>query len=289
MIQNLILTQQNNSIAFEILNFIKSLEIEPNNQYDIYNLDNNFQIFRNQMSNLLTNFSENGEILPIYLFNDIFLKLNEEFKQCSNFKSNDIISIPVLKNMNNQKILQCIDNFKKNSPNIDLFNFGVIEFLRCSKCNQIIDANLFWSYDFEIHFFSAEDISSLIKNYFNPIQIQNNDECNNCKAITNKIKSYQLIKNPKFFIISFYGPEMKPMKLNDKISLMDYSSPGINISPNQQYSLYAFIIINNGEFNAFIKKDDIWYLYDTKVLMKTNYNNFDSFYPYMVIYKRMDA
>ena len=81
---------QSFNIVLYILNVVKFMEKEPVDKDDLNFLNMNIQLFRLQMSNISQKFSGNAEIPPIFVYIEIFSKLNEESRKYHLGSSNNI-------------------------------------------------------------------------------------------------------------------------------------------------------------------------------------------------------
>ena len=134
---------QSFNIVLYILNVVKFMEKEPVDKDDLNFLNMNIQLFRLQMSNISQKFSGNAEIPPIFVYIEIFSKLNEESRKYHLGSSNIINHLDTIPGLDKKKfpiVYKDIKQFisQKQSPFVDLFYFIRIESLRCIECDNII-------------------------------------------------------------------------------------------------------------------------------------------------------
>ena len=280
--------------TLNIINMIKLMENEPQNQMALINLNNNIKTFRYNYSNIIESFKGMDEISPFRAFYDIYTKLNEYSKAFS------LLDPPInVKKLENStgidrddfpQVFKDIQTFKeqKASPFSDFFYYVQIDTLRCrnGSCNSLAGADLRWGCIIELQSSISGKISDLIANYF-PQGIS--EDYNNCPTCLTNDKQFQkklLLVKPKFLVIHFSGNQMAPKNLDTMLNLSQFSFPDNNIGPTN-YSLFAVIFKNvqTNSFNAFIKKQDNWYYFNDGQFMQSNQVTFNGVYPYVVFYK----
>ena len=280
--------------TLNIINMIKLMEIEPQDQMTLMNLNNNIKKFRYNYSSIFESFKETEEISPYRAFYDIYTKLNEFSKAFSML--DPPTNVKKLENITGidrddfPQVFKDIKKFKeqKASPFSDFFYYIQIDTLRCrnSNCNSLADAELKWGCMIELQSSISGKISDLIANYF-PQGIS--EDYNNCPTCLTNDKQFQkklLLVRPKFLAIHFIGNQMAPKNLDAMLNLSQFSFPDNNIGPTN-YSLFAAIFKNvqTNSYNAFIKKQDNWYYFNNGQFMQSNQVIFNSVYPYVVFYK----
>ena len=281
-----------------ILNLIKFMGLQPTNEVQLTNIYNTIKQFRYNFSTL-EGFSGTGEIEPFRAFYEIYNKINID---CSIF-SFDIISnnIQQLENYSGidmdefPKVFDAINNFKKNkaSPFSDFFYLMQIETQKCHNpnCNAIIEAELRTGCILEFDTSESGSISKFISDYFYDYNSDENlleeyNDCPSCLMNEQRETKNSLLLKPKYLVICFKGAQTTPKKLDLKINLSNQSFDKGSIGPTN-YFLFAFITLNMSTNNyfAYIKDQNIWYYYSDGQ-MTTSYSlNFDTTFPYLVIYK----
>ena len=284
---------QSFNIVLYILNVVKFMEKEPVDKDDLNFLNMNIQLFRLQMSNISQKFSGNAEIPPIFVYIEIFSKLNEESRKYHLGSSNIINHLDTIPGLDKKKfpiVYKDIKQFisQKQSPFVDLFYFIRIESLRCIECDNIIEADIKWSCFLELDGTVPETIPELLRKYFYVKCLENNYLCKNCNAYVRAIKCVSFLSKPKYFVLNFRGKNMIKKDIDKEIYLSDYSYPEKNIGP-KKYILFAFIKKNEkNEYNALIKKNQNFYLYNSETFIECNLSDIYNDIPNIVIYKSID-
>ena len=276
--------------ALYFLNTIKLVGKNINNKKEIDNLNKYIQLFRNQISTEIQFFDGEKEIDPIFVYYKLYEKLSNEiakytFEIPDSFKKlNEIPGIDKIKFPNIYENLNSFISLKK-SILIDKFYLIILDFVRCSECNDIIDAKIKWAFFLELNGNISGNISNLINKYFDYVCPNIYYFCKKCNKNVKGIKIEAFLTKPKYLVITFLNNIFSPKDLPDEINLFDYSYVDKNFGPNK-YFLFAIIEKNQkNEFNAFIKIDNYFSYYDSDRLFKSNYYKFNGIFPFIVIYK----
>ena len=277
------------------LNVIRSMGNEPQNNNDISYLNSNIQVFRTQLSTVIKEFGGNEEILPFEVYQKIYRKLNDQLKILNNFYQinnlNNISFIPMLDPSYYQSTYQMISNIKKTvmSPISDYFHYTFIMTERCPKCSFIHKAEVSdWDY-IEINASKTGNLSTILFNNFKNVNTSTNIfyNCFRCHCYFASIKNLSFLTRPKFLLFYFKGDNIEDKNLDNIIDISQYCFPSNNYTGPMKYSLFAFVKLNNtdSDYYAFIKANNIWYLYNTQKLEQSELTEFDAVYPYIAIYK----
>ena len=297
---NYFANQNNNNVdnlSRMVINVIKFMGNEPQNGNDISTLNNNIQIVRTQLSNVIKEFGGTEEIPPFEVYQKIYGKLNDQLKILNNFYQvnnlNNISFIPNLDPSYYQSTYQMISNIKKTvmSPISDYFHYTFITTERCPNCSFIHKATVSdWSY-VEIDATKTGNLSIILFNNFNKINTSTTDfyNCFRCRCYLAALKNLSFLTRPKFLLFYFKGKNIEDKNLDNIIDISQYCFPNNNYTGPTKYSLFAFVKLNNTDtesnYYAFIKANNIWYLYNTKNLKQSDVTEFDAVYPYIAIYK----
>ena len=276
--------------ALYFLNTIKLIGKEFNNKKEIDNLNKYIQLFRIQISTEIDFFKGDKEIEPIFVYYQIFKKLNDKIVKYPLEISDKIKSlndIPGVDKMKFPKIYEELNSFitMKKNPLIDKFYCIILYIIRCSECNDIIEANIKMSYFLELDGSNSGNISDLISRYFDYICPNMYLNCKKCNLNVKGIRIEMFLAKPKYLVITFLNNDFSPKNIDNEINLVDYSYADKNIGPNK-YFLFAIVEKNqNNEIEAFIKKGKDFFFYDSEMLFKSGYHKFNNFFPSIVIYK----
>ena len=276
--------------ALYFLNTIKLIGKDFNNKKEIDNLNKYIQLFRIQISTEIEIFKGDKEIEPIFVYYQIFKKLNDEIIKYPLEISNKIKSlndIPGVDKMNFPKIYEELNSFitKKKNPLIDKFYCIILYIIRCSECNNIMEAKIKISFFLELDGIKCGNISDLISRYFDYVCPNLYFNCKKCNQNVKGIRIETFLAKPKYLVITFLNSDFSPKNIDDEINLVDYSYADKNIGPNK-YFLFAIVEKNqNNEIEAFIKKGNDFFFYDSEILYKSSYYKFNNFFPSIVIYK----
>ena len=277
-----------------ILNMIKFMGLEPQNQMDLMNLNNTIKTFRYQLyqSSKLEGFGGMEEISPCQAFYEIYNKIIMDSRvYYFEMPSNNIKQLEAFNGIDRddfENVFKDIAKFKSNKdgPFTDYFYYVQIETLRCRNpnCNVLVSADIKWGSQIEFQGPISGSISNFMFNYF-PQTLSDYNNCGTCLMNDKQDKKTSLLVKPKFILINFTGMQIAPKKLDIQLDLSQYNFSKGNIGPNK-YSLFACVCKNNyNVYVAFIKKPDGWYFYNNGQLAKQMYVNFDSVCPNIVIYK----
>ena len=276
--------------ALYFLNTIKLIGKDFNNKKEIDNLNKYIQLFRIQISTEIGIFKGDKEIEPIFVYYQIFKKLNDEIIKYPLEISNKIKSlndIPGVDKMNFPKIYEELNSFitKKKNPLIDKFYCIILYIIRCSECNNIMEAKIKISFYLELDGIKSGNISELISRYFDYVCPNLYFNCKKCNQNVKGIRIETFLAKPKYLVITFLNSDFSPKNIDNEINLVDYSYADKNIGPNK-YFLFAIVEKNqNNEIEAFIKKGNDFFFYDSEILYKSGYYKFNNFFPSIVIYK----
>ena len=276
--------------ALYFLNTIKLIGKDFNNKKEIDNLNKYIQLFRIQISTEIEIFKGDKEIEPIFVYYQIFKKLNDEIIKYPLEISNKIKSlndIPGVDKMNFPKIYEELNSFitKKKNPLIDKFYCIILYIIRCSECNNIMEAKIKISFFLELDGIKSGNISDLISRYFDYVCPNLYFNCKKCNQNVKGIRIETFLAKPKYLVITFLNSDFSPKNIDNEINLVDYSYADKNIGPNK-YFLFAIVEKNqNNEIEAFIKKGNDFFFYDSEILYKSGYYKFNNFFPSIVIYK----
>ena len=276
--------------ALYFLNTIKLIGKDFNNKKEIDNLNKYIQLFRIQISTEIEIFKGDKEIEPIFVYYQIFKKLNDEIIKYPLEISNKIKSlndIPGVDKMNFPKIYEELNSFitKKKNPLIDKFYCIILYIIRCSECNNIMEAKIKISFFLELDGIKSGNISDLISRYFDYVCPNLYFNCKKCNQNVKGIRIETFLAKPKYLVITFLNSDFSPKNIDNEINLVDYSYADKNIGPNK-YFLFAIVEKNqNNEIEAFIKKGNDFFFYDSEILYKSDYYKFNNFFPSIVIYK----
>ena len=293
-INNISQYQKPNPLTISTLNVIKFMGNEPANDLEISNLNTNIQLYRNNISTVLPKLAGNYEITPFIVFHEIYTKISDDLKIYNNYfpssVMNNLCNISGLDIDYFKQLYQKILTFQKTkqSPISDYFYYIMIDTIKCPLCSKYYYADINYSCFLEFDASYSGKVSDMIIGYIKVNSINNNYlTCNHCLAQYIGIKNLSFLARPKYLMIYFKGKVMGEKTIDDKIDLSQYCFPNTNnIGPNK-YSLFAFIKKSNitKEYNAFIKIGGIWYVYNTKKLVKSEVSDFIGVYPYIVVYK----
>ena len=277
-----------------ILNHIKFMEKDPQNQNQLNELNNSLKKFRHQFSFIAKNFEGIDEITPYIAFSEIYTKLTKESKIHSyNNPSNNLKKLEEFNGIdrnNFPEVYKEIKNLKasKDSPFVDYFCFIQIDTLHCRNpnCNALDGAVITWEYLLHIDASLSGNISNLVFNYFSEKIPEDYYTCHTCLINNRQIQKSSFLMKPKFLVIHFEGEEMGTKNLDPYIDLSQLSFPNNSIGPTK-YSLYASIFKNlySHIYFAAIKKEDGFYYYNKGIFSKADTENFINVNPYIVFYK----
>ena len=283
------------SLSRMILNVIKFMGNEPQNTNDITNLNNNIQVFRNQISMNIKEFGGNQEISPFVVYDKIYKRLNNQLRILNNFYQvnnlKNITIIPALDLSYYQSTYQMISNIQNTvmSPVSDYFIYTFITTERCPNCSFIHKAKVNdWCY-FEIDASKTGNISTILFNNFKSFNINSGNfyNCPRCRTYNSSIKNLSFLSRPKYLLFYFNGRTIEDKNLDNIIDISPYCFPNNNYTGPTKYSLFAFVKMNNTntDYYAFIKCNNIWFLYNTQKLEQSEVTEFVAVYPYIAIYK----
>ena len=282
--------QESFNWALYFLNTIKLVGKNINSKKEIDNSNKYIQLFRNQISTEILFFKGINEIDPIFVYYKLFEKLNNEIAKYS-FEIPDYLNnlneIPGIDKIKFPNFYQDLNSFLtlKKSILTDKFYLIILDFVRCSECNDIIDAKIKWSFFIELDGRESGNISNLINKYFDYVCPNRYFYCKKCNLNVKGIKIEAFLTKPKYLVITFLNNDFSPKDLANEINLYDYSYADKNFGPNK-YFLFAIIEKNQkNEFDAFIKKDNYFFFYDSEMLFKSSYYKFNNIFPFIVIYK----
>ena len=293
ILQQIVEINKKNGNNFNLSVLILSNILLMDDKISLDNLNNSINNFKSQLVQYIPKLSTNEIIYPYELFEQIFSLLNKELKF---FKIENTIynldNIPNLNKINFPDIYQSILNFLKDkiTPITDFFYIFKLKLIKCSGCDNIIEADLYDKLFIEIEGDTTGEMSEIINNYFNICKTDDYYQCKQCILNDKGKKNYSFLIKPKYLIFSFKGKIMKAKNLENKINVLNHTYPQINIGPNN-YSLFAFISKNqqNRTYMLYIKNDDEWFCYDNNYHVNLGKEaKFNSVYPYMVIYKGED-
>ena len=240
-------------------------------------------------------FGGNQEISPFVVYDKIYKRLNNQLRILNNFYQvnnlKNITIIPALDLSYYQSTYQMISNIQNTvmSPVSDYFFYTFITTERCPNCSFIHKAKVNdWCY-FEIDASKTGNISTILFNNFKSFNINSGNfyNCPMCRTYNSSIKNLSFLSRPKYLLFYFNGRTIEDKNLDNIIDISPYCFPNNNYTGPTKYSLFAFVKMNNTntDYYAFIKCNNIWFLYNTQKLEQSEVTEFVAVYPYIAIYK----
>ena len=291
-INNIPKLKKNNLIINDLINIFEYINLNFLNEKDNNNYSNAIQNFRNKLALKIKRFNGSDEIIPKWIFEDLFLNLNNEFNNNQIFWKNNIYDeineFQQISKDSFPEVYEFIDKFVKEyrMPLINLFYFLSIEITKCLNCDKILEIkNEQINYIINLPSEKKGKVSDLIYNFIHFSNDDNNKnyKCSKCNINGPAKKQKVFLNSPKYIIIDFEGSKQVEKNLN-KLDLTEYilSNKGPTI-----YNLYAFIIKEkDGNYSAYIKNDGEWRIYfEENEIEESRMETFNYCYPYIAIYK----
>ena len=276
------------SFSVEIINILDTIERSNSRKKDNISFNNNIYEFRNKMMKLERFKKNSNQMIPKWIFYEIFSNFNKDFINNDILWENNIVS--QIKNNPFPSIYANIEQFKERYRNIfvDNFYFLLLTLINCPRCNNLLNIDIGVSSLFSLDGNISSNVSSLIERELfsddNNLYYNNNYYCSICNINTFGKSRKKFFTTPQFLLIDFYGEKKTKKYLDDEINLTPYSLE--NEGP-KKYALFAFIYEDqNSDYIAYIKNEFFWMKYtkDTRV-EPYNISSSDTFCPHIAIYK----
>ena len=287
---NKMIPYKNISFSLNVINVIDNIGNNKSGQIDNNTFRHIIQYFRNIMMNLERFKNNSNQLIPKWIFYEIFANFNKDFIDNNIEWKNDIIGQQNLINFF-PNVYSNIEQFKEKYRNIfvDNFYFLLLTITKCPKCNKILNMETGVSSLFSLDSTIIESISCLIKRELlsdddNLLYCNNTYFCPNCNMSTFGTSHKEFLTTPPFLLLDFYGAIKNVKKFENEINLNDYSLT--NIGP-KQYKLLAFICQDqNNNYIAYIKNNLFWMKYSEENKAEPyNISSLNIFCPHMAIYK----
>ena len=284
----------NISFSLDIINILEIIGSSNSGQININIFNKKIQEFRNIMMKI-QRFKNNGnQLIPKWIFYEIFSNFNKDILNNDIPWQNNIVDgLIEPKNLTRNSfpnIYANIAQFKERYRNffVDNFYFLLLTLTNCPRCNYLLNIETGVSSLFNLDGSIINNVSNLIKkelfsdddNLYN----NNNYYCSMCNINTFGKSHKVFFTTPSFLLIDFYGEKKCLKYLDNAIDLTVYSMT--KVGP-KKYILYAFICEEpNSGYIAYIKNNNYWTKYsgDNRV-EPSNISSLNTFCPHMAIYK----
>jgi serine/threonine protein kinase len=280
----------NNSISLDIINIMEITKLKLSDKIDKLHFIQSIKDFRTKLSSKIEEFKKDEDISPKKILYYLIILLNNDFKANKINWNNDLLNGFIepanLPKKSFPHIYEKVEIFKKDfkSPFVDNFYFISLVFIKCPKCNCLLQSNAHTSYMIPLAATRKDKISNLINNYINSTKTVE-IKCNKCFDYGVKINGF--FTTPKYLMLFFEG-EPKKEKIIEEI--IDIGSSCYSNIGYKRYNLYGFITkdTKDNEYKAIFKNehDNNWFLYsDIDSINKFGFNFKNYYFPTIVIYK----
>ena len=184
-----------------------------------------------------------------------------------------------------ENLLITSKNIKFKTLVDSMFKIKINKEIICTNCNHIskstdLDNKLYLTLDNNI-----DNLNDLIQNYkYEILDDDNKYKCEKCHKYNNAIIKKDILKLPKYLIITLKRYSNLNSKINNQIQMYEY----INIH-NKDYELRGFVYhsgsTNGGHYVYYGKIRNSWYLYNDSSVEESNLDKINAGYIYLYISK----
>jgi ubiquitin C-terminal hydrolase len=184
-----------------------------------------------------------------------------------------------------ENLLITSKNIKFKTLVDSMFKIKINKEIICTNCNHIskstdLDNKLYLTLDNNI-----DNLNDLIQNYkYEILDDDNKYKCEKCHKYNNAIIKKDILKLPKYLIITLKRYSNLNSKINNQIQMYEY----MNIH-NKDYELRGFVYhsgsTNGGHYVYYGKIRNSWYLYNDSSVEESNLDKINSGYIYLYISK----
>ena len=293
IVNNLKQYKPNISFSLDIINILEIIGKNNSGQINNNNFNNIIQNFRKAMMKIERFKKNSNQMIPKWIFYEIFSNFNKEIINneitWQNFIFERLIEPKFLSRNYFPNIYSNIEQFKEKYRSffVDYFYFILLILTKCPKCNNILNIETGVSSLLSLDSTIVDNVSNLIiRELFsedNNPYYNNNYYCSVCNINTFG-KSHKVFFNtPPFLLIDFYGATKNLKKLDNVLNLTDYSLT--NVGP-KKYGLYAFICTQNNDYIAYINNNNFWAKYSgNNKIEKYDIGSLNAYCPHMAIYR----